>query len=224
MSRIASIAVIVSVFGSSAFGSAVIQLLPEVVEIEASETPTTVSFEVYLSGQDGLDHYLRLIQHDIQLSELPPFNVDYHYNTQACEQLPELCGLGYAEVGLDGVTPATVFSGLSEDTFTQILLPGSGMPILTMTFDVEVPAAAIGESFLIDVLNPETGNGSFSARIDFGFGGPDDPIITWSVYNGLITGNTATINVVPEPASMALLGIGAVVLMRRPIRRRRQAQ
>lgn len=216
MSRIASIAIVLMITGSSSLGSAVVHLLPEVVEVEASDTPTTVSFEVYMSNEDGQDHYLRLMQYDFELTELPHANFDFHYNSESCNTLGgDQCASGYAELNLDETLPATVFTGLFEDTFQQILLPGDGTAILTASFDIEVPASAAGESYFIDVLNPDTPNGGFGARIDFGFGGPDDPILTWNVFNGLITGNSAFINVVPEPASLAVLAVGALALGRR---------
>lgn len=85
------------------------------------------------------------------------------------------------------------------------------------TGQVELPMSP--GTYSIDALNAGTNDPqSEGAQILFGFGG-DDPVTLWSAVpgfgDGLITGDALPLTVVPEPATLALLLIGGLVLIRK---------
>lgn len=66
----------------------------------------------------------------------------------------------------------------------------------------------------VDVTNDDVADPNWGARADFGFGGPNDPVTTWRAYTGELTGGVLELPVVPEPASVVMVGIGLVYALR----------
>lgn len=60
--------------------------------------------------------------------------------------------------------------------------------------------------FVLDALNDDAADPNIGARVDFGFGGPGDPVTTWRAFDGQITGGEFHFtNTCPEPGIMVLL-------------------
>lgn len=91
----------------------------------------------------------------------------------------------------------------------QITLPEGG-EVRLGDLDVTVNASGV-----LDAMNDDVEDNNFGARADFGFGGEGDPVTIWRAFSGELTGGTLEMNLVPEPATLALLGLGAVAVLRR---------
>lgn len=80
--------------------------------------------------------------------------------------------------------------------FPPPLPPGGEMLMGDVNIRLEtIPAT-------LDVMNDDVADPNYGARIDFGFGGPGDPVTTWRAFNGDITGGVL---VIPEPATFGLM-------------------
>ncbi len=77
---------------------------------------------------------------------------------------------------------------------------------------VEIPAAR-ADTFTIDAMGLNGSTDNDMSRIDFNDAAGTPTI--WSGANGQMTGGTATLNVVPEPATLCLLGLGGLAALRR---------
>lgn len=88
----------------------------------------------------------------------------------------------------------------------QITMPDGGeVQLGSLTVDVGTQGG------ILDSLNADEANINFGgARVDFGFGGPNDPVTTWRAFTGDITGGVLELPVIPEPASLLLLSSAAV--------------
>lgn len=92
-------------------------------------------------------------------------------------------------------------------------LPADGTPLRLGTISATVPSTP--GDYVIDAATPDPQNPANSgAEISFGFGGAGDDIVVWRLNDGLSGGQYA-LTVVPEPATLALLGIGGIVALRR---------
>lgn len=201
MTRTTIALVVAMAWAQVAAAAGVLTLDPQSADVLPDQT---VAFELSLAGDDGLDHFVRTAQFDFAGTEGESSSFAFAYASQFCADVgEENCGSsGYSEVGLGTDQPATVWPGLDVDTYMQVLLPETGESIVSATFDFTVPPDALpGTLLTVDVLSP-------AAVISF-----ND--VTWSAANGLLTGGVATLTVVPEPGSLALLGLGAVAVLRR---------
>jgi hypothetical protein len=70
----------------------------------------------------------------------------------------------------------------------QITMPNDG-EVLLGYIDVDVGV----EGGVLDAMNRDEPDPNFGARVDFGFGGPGDPLISWSAFNGGLTGGSLDI-------------------------------
>lgn len=89
----------------------------------------------------------------------------------------------------------------------QITLPDNG-EIQLGGIPVDVPSQLPA---IIDVMNADVPNVFYGARVDFGFGGPGDPITTWRAYAGELTGGQLLL--VPEPTTLLLFVVGTFVAL-----------
>jgi hypothetical protein len=94
----------------------------------------------------------------------------------------------------------------------QYVLPDGGEVNIG---DVNVTMPNDAGTYNLDVMNDDVADPNFGARLDFGFGGAGDPVTTWRAFTGDITGGTESVTVIPEPATLALLGVGAIAALRR---------
>lgn len=91
----------------------------------------------------------------------------------------------------------------------QITMPNDGEVHIG---DINVMTNADG---WLDVMDDDNADPQFGARVDFGFGGPGDPVTTWRAFTGEITGGALFMDVVPEPGTLLLLAAGVGVALRR---------
>lgn len=89
----------------------------------------------------------------------------------------------------------------------QITLPDNG-EIQLGSILVDVPSQLPA---IIDVMNADVPNVFYGARVDFGFGGPNDPVTTWRAHTGELTGGQLLL--IPEPATLLLFVVGTFVAL-----------
>jgi hypothetical protein len=116
--------------------------------------------------------------------------------------------------------PATSYSGSSD--IGGMLQFDAG--VATRLGGIVVTLPDTPGVYTVDLLNspageaPSLNNGMV---LDFGFGGsPEDPVTKWSVNaaprgDTSISGAPLTLTVIPEPATLVLLGLGGIAALRR---------
>lgn len=98
----------------------------------------------------------------------------------------------------------------------QITVPNDGeVQLGTLKVNVGQNDTGVPVIRTLDAMNDDVMDPNFGARVDFGFGGAGDPVTTWRAFTGDLTGGTVGLQVAPEPATLALLGLGAVAAFRR---------
>ncbi len=92
----------------------------------------------------------------------------------------------------------------TPNSLFQITIPDGGEVLLGhLIVDVGTQGG------VLDALNDDVADPNFGARVDFGFGGPNDPVTTWRAFNGDITGGVLELPVIPEPTSLVLITCAA---------------
>ena len=117
-----------------------------------------------------------------------------------------------------GPGPVITTFGASTASTNMFFLEGGvpyhiGAMVVSVPGDY-VPANPAGDALYLDLLNDTASDINWGARIDFDFTTPT----TWSALGGEITygqGGPATATVIPEPATLLLLGLGGVAVLRR---------
>lgn len=105
--------------------------------------------------------------------------------------------------------PTIVYTALQR--VVGFILPLTSSPTVVGRGSVVIPSKHSQFSFVIDALNADSGNDpTRGARIDFGFELPR----TWRANQGDITGEPLVL-MVPEPATLVLLGLGGLAALRR---------
>ncbi len=101
--------------------------------------------------------------------------------------------------------PNATYTGLQPQAGFILATGPGGLPVGTGA--VQLPAA--DGSYTLDALNAN--GGGDGAKIQFDF----TNTVTWTAGNGDITGNSPVLTVVPEPATLALIGLGGIAALRR---------
>ncbi|MCO6437719.1 MAG: PEP-CTERM sorting domain-containing protein [Phycisphaerae bacterium] len=159
------------------------------------------------------DRYLRLVQLDIRDSD-DPIEMAVNGFTWDFTSIPD-GGVGYAAFGNPPI-PSVAYLGVVLNTNGQYLLPGDGSALRLGSFNITMPNVVSETTFNFTLLtpsdNPSDLNDPTGARVMSGFGGLD-PIVDSRPRLGNLTGGTAEFTVVPEPATLGLLGAGLLAAM-----------
>lgn len=119
---------------------------------------------------------------------------------------------------LDGATEVLVYSGISIIPGFMLALAQDGTPLKLASFTVANPLpGGTAVNVDLDVTDPTAPSNGVGARVDYGFGVNGSPLPTtlWSGDGTLGGGTGVAMFNVPEPTALALLGLGAVVALRR---------
>jgi hypothetical protein len=214
---------------SVAQAGAVIELRPDNPGPYLGGEAIKVSFYVNQTPDGAADHYLRMLQFDMNPSDatLAMDSFAFKFNNGGaggvqgiCDMLPALCGNGHTRfeslVDADGKVVSNVSTATATDTVNQMKFPATGQIMVGELLLTLPPYAGPGgdNEHVLNALNAQAPDQNVGARIDYGFGGADPITTLWS-GNGTITGGVYTFNIVPEPATLALLALGGLAALRR---------
>jgi len=179
----------------------------------------------FLLRQDpaGEPKYIRLMQFDMAASDrelaLNSFRFDYS-GQQICQMIPALCGTGYEDFSaIPEFEPvqAMVFTGMFPEPANMIMVPNSE-PITVGHLELTLPTAH--GVYTLDAMNAAATGQDDGALVRFGPGCLQDcewsprPTPPWGGTPSL-TGGVLELTVIPEPATLALLGLAGLDLLRR---------
>lgn len=192
------------------------------VQLDASSPATIrtrlIQFDI-TDSNDALGMTPVLNHPGADIGAIPFWNL---LGSTTCANDEASCGTNYFIDGsLADATPSLLnmtYTGLtSSGSFMVVLRQAS--PTLVGSLDVQLPGGQ-GE-YLLDLLNADETDINLGAEIRHGFGSTSDPgSFTLRANSGQITGGQARLVVVPEPATLAMLGLGGLAAA---YRRRRAA-
>ena len=162
-----------------------------------------VDVEIVLLNGEGAAFDIRLAQVDFAASDAQLSIADFGIDLSSL-----LADALYTQFPTDmagGNTIANVTYSGSTPTPGFILNIGEGGELSLGTATVTLPDA--DGTYRLDVVNGDAPNNNSGARFDYGF---DSRTILWPVGGG-----QTDLTVVPEPATLALLGVGGIAMLRR---------
>jgi hypothetical protein len=111
--------------------------------------------------------------------------------------------------------PSTAYASATPNPAFQATLPAGGSMHLG-SIGVTLPTAA--GTYFIDAVTPDPdgagGPDNWGGRLNFGH-----PDVLWFRWPEYVSGGTLALEVVPEPATLALLAMGGLAVLRRRSRR-----
>ncbi len=139
-------------------------------------------------------------------------------STPTCSGDPAACGdLWFIDSDLGDKVANITYTGLTTSSSRQITLTQAAakrVGVMTITLP------AVQGEYLLDVLNAGEQDPNKGGALTYGFGTTPDPRVDLRAFTGGMTGGQARFVVIPEPATLMLLGLGGVAAA---IRRRKTA-
>ena len=219
---------LVLAFATVAQAGAVIDLVPDMAgpTYMGGET-ITVDFRLSVDppDQDPLvagGIYARQLQFDMTQSDsaltLNSFAFNFADAQAICALVPPMCGNGHERFpqldNADGEVVTATYTASSQDAMTQLIIPVDGTSVSVGTLELVLPAATSQvEIYTLDAITALNGDPTnYGAQLLYGFGGADG-IPSQSRYP--MSGGMLAFEVVPEPATLALLALGGLAALRR---------
>jgi hypothetical protein len=222
-------------FASAAHAGAVITLVPtpnqatynfnEVVHVDVlaqldSSSPASVrvrAMQFDVGASDAALGITPVLVHPV--TDNGPISFWDLHGASICAGDEASCGTNYfidGSLASDDLVSAT-YIGLTSSGLFQVIL-SQGAPTRVGQLEVTMPGAE--GTYLLDLLNAADQNVNNGALLVHGFGSPTDPRVDLTARANQISNGQLRFTVIPEPATLVLLGLGGVAAV---VRRRRTA-